>query len=178
MAGSPEVVVRPAVAADAAAVARIHHRGWTEAYRGLVPHAHLEGLSYDACLARWQAGIQGATRMLVADVGSAVVGFVTFGPSADADARAAGEVWDLWVLPEERSRGIGAALLQAGLVELATSYRAGLVWVLEGNARGRAFYERHGGVRDGVSRTQLVAGGTMADVRYLFDLRGVPSAGQ
>ncbi len=165
------VVLRPATDADADAVAVAHHRGWTEAYRGLLPDAYLDSLSLPACRARWRAGLQGTLRVVVAEVDETVVGFVSYGPCADPDATAAGEVWDLWVLPGHRSAGVGGALLAAALDALATTHPVAVVWALAGNARGRAFYERAGGVRDGLSRRQPVPGGEMVDVRYLFDLR-------
>jgi ribosomal protein S18 acetylase RimI-like enzyme len=168
------VTIRPAVPADAESVAMIHHLGWTRTYRALLPDAYLDSLSYDACLARWSSALVDGTPLdiLVADLDGRVVGFVTAGSSADPDATAAGEIWDLWVDATSRARGIGALLLAAALDLLAVRHRAALVWVLEANSRGRAFYAREKGVRDGVSRTRAIHGGSMTDVRYLWDLRG------
>jgi ribosomal protein S18 acetylase RimI-like enzyme len=169
-----EVSVRPAVPADAESIATIHHLGWTRTYRGLLPDAYLDTLSYDACLARWTSVLAegSAVDVLVAEVGGRVVGFVTAGASADPDATAAGEIWDLWVDAASRSQGVGTHLLAAALDGLAARHRAALVWVLDVNARGRAFYAREGAVRDGLSRTSDIPGGRMTDVRFLWDLRG------
>ena len=169
-----DVVVRPAVPADAESVATIHHLGWTRTYRGYLPDAYLDDLSYDACFARWTSALVEGTVLdiLVADVGGRVAGFVTAGPSTDPDATAAGEIWDLWVDAPSRTQGVGSLLLAAALDRLAARHRAALVWVLETNSRGRGFYAREGAVRDGVSRTRAVPGGSMTDVRYLWDLRG------
>ena len=169
-----EVIVRPAVAADATSIAAIHHAGWTGTYRGLLPAAYLDTLSYDTCLTRWTSALTegAAVDVLVAEVDRSVVGFVAAGPSADPDASAAGEIWDLWVDGSSRSHGVGAQLLAAALDGLAVRHRAALVWVLEANARGRVFYAREGAVRDGFSRTTEIPGGRMNDVRYLWDVRG------
>ena len=169
-----EAVVRSAVAPDAQSIAAIHHSGWTRTYRGLLPAVYLDTLSYDACLTRWTSALTegSAVDVLVAEVDGRVVGFVAAGQSTDPDATAAGEIWDLWVDSSSRSHGVGAELLAAALDVLATRHVAALVWVLEANARGRAFYAREGSVRDGLSRTSQVAGGRMTDVRYLWDLRG------
>jgi ribosomal protein S18 acetylase RimI-like enzyme len=168
-----DVIIRRAAPADAVAVATTHHLGWTVAYRGLLPEAYLETLSYDACLARWTSVLTdgSAVGVWVADSAGRVVGFVAAGPSTDPDATAAGEIWDLWVDDEARSQRIGAQLLAVALDELAVRHRVALVWVLDTNVRGRAFYAREGAVRDGVSRTTEVPGGRMTDVRYLWDLR-------
>jgi len=167
-----DVLVRPARPDDAASVALIHHRGWTESYRSLVPDAYLDSLSYDAGLARWtSAFVDGSPEsVLVADLGAQVVGFVGVGPTTDPDATAAGEVWDLWVDPAYRSQGVGALLLDAGLALLARRHPAALVWVLEANTRGRAFYARQGAVRDGLQRSTDVPGGTLVEVRLLWGL--------
>lgn len=166
------MLIRDAVDADADAVATIHHRGWVETYRGLLPDPYLDALTLEACLARWRAGMTGANRTYVATASDQVVGFATVGRSADGDAPAAGELWDLWVLPEHRSAGVGARLLHHALARLAVDHRVAVVWVLAGNTRARAFYERQGALRDGLTREQQVPGGVMTDVRYLFDLRG------
>jgi GNAT superfamily N-acetyltransferase len=155
-------------------VAGIHQLGWTVAYRGLLPDAYLDTLSYEACLARWTSVLQdgSAVDVLVAELEGRVVGFVSLGPTTDPGATAAGEIWDLWVDEPARSHGVGGRLLEVALDELAVRHRAALVWVLEANPRARAFYARSGAVRDGVSRTTAVTGGAMTDVRYLWDLRG------
>jgi GNAT superfamily N-acetyltransferase len=97
---------------------------------------------------------------------------VTVGPSTDADATAAGGIWDMWVTADARSRGVGAELLRVALDHLAPHHQAALVWVLRTNARGRTFYAQAGAVHDGMTRTTPITGGTMTDVRYLWDLRG------
>jgi len=155
------------------AVATIHHLGWTRSYRGVLPEAYLDTISYDACLARWTSALTegSAVDVFVADAGGRVLGFVAAGPSADPDATAAGEIWDLWVDESARSQGVGGRLLASALDALALRHRAALVWVLAANDRGRAFYAREGAVRDGFSRTTEIAGGQMTDVRYLWDLR-------
>jgi len=79
---------------------------------------------------------------------------------------------DTYLDAASRSQGVGTLLLAAALDRLTVRHRAALVWVLETNSRGRAFYAREGGVRDGVSRTRAIPGGSMTDVRYLWDVRG------
>ncbi len=154
-------------------VADIHHHGWTDSYWGLLPDAYLDSLDAGACLDRWTSALTDGTPLaiLVAELGGRVVGFVAAGPSTDPDATSAGEIWDLWVTADARSHGVGAELLRVALDDLASRHQAALVWVLAENSRGRTFYARAGAVQDGMTRTTPVPGGTMTDVRYLWDLR-------
>jgi GNAT superfamily N-acetyltransferase len=77
-----------------------------------------------------------ADRIVVADEAGRVVGFAAFD---DAELHA------LYVLPERQGRGLGDRLL-------AAAGPVGVLWVLEGNARGRRFYERRGWRPDGTAR--------------------------
>ena len=155
-------------------VADIHHHGWTDSYRGLLPDPYLDSLDPDACLDRWISGLLDGTPLsvLVAELNGRVVGFASAGPSADPDAEAAGEIWDLWVSENHRGHGVGRELLDEALDQLAVRHRAALVWVLAANTPGRTFYARAGAVHDGLTRTTPVVGGSMTDARYLWDLRG------
>jgi ribosomal protein S18 acetylase RimI-like enzyme len=168
------VRIRAALPADAAVVAGIHHHGWTDSYKGLLPDVYLDSLDADACLSRWVSALADGTplEILVAEFDGRVVGFVAAGPSTDPDATAAGEIWDLWVAADARSQGVGGELLRVALDHLAAGHQAALVWVLGENARGRTFYARTGAVHDGMTRTTPITAGTMTDVRYLWDLRG------
>ena len=75
--------IRSALPADAAVVAGIHHHGWTDSYKGLLPDAYLDSLDADACLSRWVSALADGTplEILVAELGDRVVGFVAAGPS-------------------------------------------------------------------------------------------------
>lgn len=168
--------VRQAVADDADAIARCHHLGWVDGYRGMVRPGYLASLSQQACTQRWRDHFRDtnpATSQFVAEAAGCVIGFVSIGPCLDPDAPKATEVWDLWVLPGHRNEGVGARLLEAALDELAADgSQVAVLWVLRENLRARAFYERQGGVSDGMTRHAPYERGGVIDVRYLFDLRG------
>ena len=143
--------VRHAVVDDAEAIERVRTDTWRAAYRGLMPDALLDGLGYDATRRR---AIMGALPphqfALVAEVDGTVVGFCLGGRSRTTDPFG-GEVYAIYVLPEQQGHGVGRALLQAGAKELVDrGFPAMIVWVLRENAPSRRFYERMGGhhVRD------------------------------
>jgi GNAT superfamily N-acetyltransferase len=90
------------------------------------------------------------------EAGTRVVGFVHVGryrldqtPGGPLDPYA-GEVYAIYVDPDVWGSGAGQALMEVGLDWLARRrLRPVRLWVLEGNARARAFYERRGFAPDG-----------------------------
>jgi ribosomal protein S18 acetylase RimI-like enzyme len=61
-----------------------------------------------------------------------------------------GELWGLYAHPNAFSTGVGHALIAA--VETALrqdGFSSAYLWVLDGNDRAAAFYERHGWFEDG-----------------------------
>ena len=84
--------------------------------------------------------------VLVAEVGDSPVGFVLLSRARFVlrTARPAGSITDIYVDPAQRGRGIGTALLAAGLDWLrARGYRRVLLNVTAGNP-ARRLYERAG----------------------------------
>jgi len=156
--------IREATPADAAAVARVHWESWRATYHGLIPDETYAALSLDKSLnerqAHWTAVLaaDGAERVYVAenDRGE-VFGIASGGPCRTddpADARYAGELYVLHVLPSGQRHGIGRALVRAVAWRLADAKMHGmLVWVLCGNGGAGRFYEALGGqfVREAAS---------------------------
>jgi ribosomal protein S18 acetylase RimI-like enzyme len=111
--------------------------------------------------------IDGETAVLVAELDGEPAGFVRCGPSRDPDAEpGVGEVQSFFVAAGRWRHGIGRELMRAALAELAErGYRAATVWSFADNERANAFYESHGFVRDGATRTEE-AWGHILEVRY------------
>jgi GNAT superfamily N-acetyltransferase len=120
--------LRQGAAADTGAVAAVHEAAARAAYAHIFPPDR--PFPREAARRRWR---RFAGRIIVAEVGDRVVGFVAF------DDR---ELHALYVLPAYWSRGIGGRLVAA-----AGPVRE--LWVLRDNARARCFYERHGWRPDG-----------------------------
>lgn len=141
--------IRPATAADAAAIARVHVASWQTTYKGILPDAVLDGLSVERRAAFWGEALGQAERpgvILVADDAAAgVVGFVSAGtpqaPLAGYDA----ELHALYLLEEHQRGGVGRALVRAAAAALwRQGYRALFLWVLAEN-ESRRFYAALGG---------------------------------
>jgi GNAT superfamily N-acetyltransferase len=173
--GSEGLVIRPAVAADAAEIARVHVSSWRAAYRGLLPDRYLDRLSEDERAPTWRRRIDGRRpeeTVLVAARDGAVVGFASAGPTRDRDAdqRSVGEVYAVYVEPEEWGTGVGRRLLERAVAELReVGFRHVGLWVLETNAHARGFYEHLGWRADGASKEERF-GERVTELRYRLAL--------
>jgi ribosomal protein S18 acetylase RimI-like enzyme len=165
--------IRPAIPADAEAIARLHLASYRAAYQDLIPAEVLSSLRSEDREKRWQAALNYPRRCtLVAeddDAGPAIIGFAEVGPSRDDDAGAeTGELMTLHVTQGHWRRGLGRSLNGIAIATLAArGFRTATLWVLAGNSRARAFYEAMGWNDDGTARELLVWGSTqVAEVRY------------
>jgi GNAT superfamily N-acetyltransferase len=138
------VVVRPAVPGDAERLVALHVDCWDDAYTGLMPQSVLDGFRATAGerVERWRA-IAARDATLVAERGDELVGFASHGPGRDADLGGL-EVYALYTRAAWWGTGLGATLLAGSIGD-----RAAYLWVLEGNDRAIAFYEKHGFRLDG-----------------------------
>ena len=171
------VLVRPAVEADAGAIASIHVRGWQAAYKGIVPAAYLAGLSIEERTRTWAAGISAGAmpdggNIYVAESDGAVLGWLTCGPSRDEGAPAGvGELHGIYVDPEIWGAGAGSALMDFCVGELRVrGYTHATLWVLADNVAARAWYERRGWAFDGTHTTFTVAGQELDECRHARSL--------
>ncbi|MCD4524100.1 GNAT family N-acetyltransferase [Nocardioides sp. cx-173] len=143
-----DVVVRPATPSDAPALAHLHLDVWDDAYTGLMPQPILDErrTTLDERVARWRAILEegGPTPTLLAVGPDGLIGFVSAGPGRDNDVDIELELKALYVRKEWWGTGVGYVLF-----EEAVGDRAAYLWVLAGNTRAIAFYERQGFRLDG-----------------------------
>ncbi|WP_018530823.1 MULTISPECIES: GNAT family N-acetyltransferase [unclassified Streptomyces] len=170
------LTVRPMALGDCDAVAEVRVRGWQFAYAGLLPRAHLDALSVPDVTAHLRETFGRRHPDLVAERAGAVVGWACHGPTRDADVPPGdGELYALYVREEQLSTGVGRALMGVCLADSAATGRSVIrLWVLEGNARARRFYERAGFVADGARAPYEVAGETVPEIRYVRALAPRP----
>ncbi|GAA1943667.1 GNAT family N-acetyltransferase [Microbacterium deminutum] len=163
-----EVVVRPARAADAAAIAHVQVQAWHEAYTGRMPQSILDGLDVESSSHGWErffddghAGVVG--EVWVAEVDGAVVGFASSGADRDDDGvPGRRQLFAIYVLADRYGSGAGQALLDAAIGREAAS-----LWVLEDNPRARAFYARNGFRPDGTVKDDDRWGEPVREVRLV-----------
>jgi GNAT superfamily N-acetyltransferase len=158
--------VRLATATDADGIACVQERTWQAAYRHVFPVAELERGGFIQPQ-RWRERIArppSGWTTFVAEHDGAVTGFASVGPSRDE--RGIGELYAIYVQPEEWSTGTGRALIERAEEQLRSSYREATLWVLEDNPRARAFYERAGWSPDGERKSEERWGVRAPEVRY------------
>jgi L-amino acid N-acyltransferase YncA len=142
------VLVRPAVPDDAAGIAAVQVDSWRDTYPTLLPDSYLsERLSVERCRERWQRTLQagqGRESTLVAEHGGGIVGYASGGRCRDRALAYDAEVYELYLLPDWRERGLGRALLLALAARLhEQGMGSAVVEVLAGNP-SRWFYEAMG----------------------------------
>lgn len=161
--------VRPARSDDAAQVAAVHVRSWQVGYRRLLADDYLDGLRPEDRMGRYTFGSPDpeapSTSVAVRDGG--ICGFVTTGPTRDADVPGGGEVLALYVDPESWGLGVGRRLLAHGRGHLGRGgFTDATLWVLVGNDRAQRFYRADGWAPDGHRRSVEVWDIAVDEVRY------------
>lgn len=163
------MLLRGAEPRDAMAVARVHVRSWQAAYRTLLPNEYLDQLrpedrapSYD-----FTNLDPLKPRTIVAVERGVIQGFATTRPSGQPELANYGELCALYVDPEHWGHGIGVTLVSAARAHiLELGFRKAFLWVLAGNVRADRFYQMDGWAPDGVTRTDIMWGVTVNEVRY------------
>lgn len=175
--GDPEAApVRLAVAADGPAIAAVKWRAFGQCYRGVLPDAFLDGREVVPPVAFWigRATLPPSRRHSLFVLGRPghVLGYCDAGPCRDADVDPAvtGEVYELYLDPTLLRAGGGRRLFERTVEQLrSTGSTDRLLWVLEANHRGRAFYEACGWTADGAGRSEELGPATFTEIRYRAD---------
>lgn len=151
---------------DAGGIAAASVAAWQGSYRGIVADQYLDAMSVEEHASHWRA-YDHESETWVAEIDGRVVGYVSLGPTRDADAPpGTGEVYAINIEPAAQGRGIGSLLLPHAVERLSErGFRELTLWTLEHNAAGRRFYERHGWEPDGATK-ELPLGRPTPVVRY------------
>lgn len=141
------ITVRRASPVDAEALGHLHLDVWDDAYTGLMPQQLLDDRREKVAerIDRWREILgSGEGTTLVAAGPDGLVGFASSGVGRDNDVDIELELWALYVRAAHWGSGVGYALMQEAIGD-----HAAYVWVLAGNERAIAFYERQGFRLDG-----------------------------
>lgn len=151
-------MIRKATQDDIPAIAALHIGGWKAAYGGMIDQGYLDSLSVEARTKDWQNWMAaGESDTLIAEKDGVAVGFITTGrtktpPPGSSPIRPlySAEVYALYLDPSVWRQGVGTALLKQAATDLKAQKHSSLcLWVLDGNARAKSFYEKMGGQKVG-----------------------------
>jgi GNAT superfamily N-acetyltransferase len=141
-------VVREARREDAEGFVRAHEASWDAV--GLVKQRLGELASFDERVKTFETGVGKVSddaKVWVAEREGAIVGLAV----CSRDEGTA-ELRDLYVVPKAWGSGIARALHDTALDWMRPRATGAILWVGEGNARARRFYEREGWRADGETR--------------------------
>ncbi|AMM19747.1 hypothetical protein AX769_05780 [Frondihabitans sp. PAMC 28766] len=147
------VAVRDAIVGDAKGIARVHVDSWRETYAGVLNERFFSEDVFDRRAAFWSSYLDLSPRpgsLAVAEIDGTIVGFANSGKSIGVDAEhgfpAARPLtlFSIYLLAQSQGTGAGQALHDAVVGD-----RPVQLWVLQGNGRATAFYERNGFAFDG-----------------------------
>lgn len=145
--------IRPAIAADARAIAEIHYAGWQVAYAHVVSAEQMAAKLPERRIPFWQARIAdpNAIVLIAEDEAGQAQGFVHAGDVLDHHIRTGSlagfdcEIYSLHCRKDVQGRGLGRLLM----AETARAFeqrgrKALMLWAYRDNAY-RKFYEKIGG---------------------------------
>lgn len=164
---------REATDEDNPEIARISVEGWRYAYKGIMPDNALSTLNHiERAKGRSKFLEKTVLSTYVCVEDGRLLGFIDFELSRDDDcSEEVGEIWAIYLLPEEIGKYIGKELLDLASRKLAhNGCNVITVWVLSENVLARSFYERQGFVIDG--REKEYQG--LLEIRYRKTLESYP----
>ena len=145
LSASSDVRVRRAKLSDAAALCETFRESWRLAYRGIIPHIHLETMIQRRGVAWWRTAIRAKESILVLEVAGTMAGYASCGVARSRrDSR--GEIYEIYLMPSYQGLGFGEHLFEACRHSLDEQNVRGLVvWALAENTTAISFYWKRGG---------------------------------
>jgi GNAT superfamily N-acetyltransferase len=161
------MLIRAAQPADVPGIARVVVDSWRTTYRGIIPDAVLDDLSYEERARIWAQAIDNPASVVyvAATPAGEIVGAATGGPAPAEYSDYQGELQAIYLLAAHQGQGLGRRLLAAVAQQLAErDLFSLLVWVLAENPACR-FYEALGGQPAG-ARPFAIGGVTLTLLAY------------
>lgn len=150
--------VRAARREDADGIADVHVASWRAGYAHVFPESVLFADDFDRTRREFWRGWRFAPghRLLVAvdASGDRVVGFSSFGPERERAQGFTGraELYAFYFHPDAWGSGAATRLMEDTEQRFrADGFATAVLWVLDDNPRGRAFYEKFGWAPSGIT---------------------------
>jgi ribosomal protein S18 acetylase RimI-like enzyme len=163
-----EIRVRKGIPRDAEALAGVFRDSWELAYRGIIPHLHLETMIRRRDKSWWASAVKGSEGLLVLEVAGVTAGYVTYGRSRGR-SKLQGEIYELYLAPSHQGLGFGEHLFEAARHALDERRLNGLVvWALKDNTAAADFYRRRGG-RPFAKSVDKIGGAKLEKIAYAWN---------
>lgn len=164
---SAPVKIRGGRPGDAKAIAAIFKDSWQQAYRGIIPHAHLEHMIRRRGPDWWRSAVRAGDTVLLVEFADDIVGYATLG-TARARGPQQGEIYELYMSPTFQGLGFGEYLFEAARAGLDKRGLNGLiVWALSENRQATDFYWRRGG-RPIAQAVELIGGAKLEKLAFAW----------
>ena len=165
---SSHIVVRRGRASDAKVLSEIFRDSWRLAYRGIIPHPHLETMITRRGPKWWTSAVRSRESLLVLSLAREVIGYATLGLSRTRGriGKSEGEIYEIYLSPTHQGLGLGEHLFEGSRHTLELRGHAGLiVWCLADNQGAIDFYWRRGG-RPIAETTELIGGAKLKKIAF------------
>lgn len=158
--------IRKATLADARGIARVHVDSWIATYKGIVPDAYLNQLSYNTREQLWNENLKDNNNYVAENEDGQIIGFADGGKERTGKyATFEGELYSIYILPHCQEQGIGGSLLGKVVDDIREKgMNSLLVWVLADN-RSCGFYEKLGG-QEVDRKTVTISGKELSEIAY------------
>jgi GNAT superfamily N-acetyltransferase len=163
--------IRAASVADASEITRVQTSSWQTSYRGLLPDSILDTMdtARRASMRREILLDPDALNLVAYDTTfNELVGFCNAGRSRRQGPNV-GELYEIYIVDRAKRFGLGRELFE-GTTAWCRAHRMTslIIWVLEGNAHARRFYEAMGGHQGGRMQSS-VRGHPVIELSYVWD---------
>ncbi len=164
-------LIRPMLLEDAFGVASVNIASWQTAYRGIIDDEILDNLDLSERTEQWKKNTQyddyGLENIVCISKNNEVIGFATYGEERVPEGTGRGELWAIYVHPNELGKGIGRAMWNYFEDHRKRYEKGSVVWVLSENAPAIRFYESLGFKKDGETKNFVHSGKSFPELRMI-----------
>ena len=163
-------IIKPEIK-DSLEIAKLIKAGWNSAYKGIISDEDLYNMDVEKMAEKWKNNIESNSNIYIYKENDTILGVIRFGKAEDVFTKKIGEIFCLYVKPEEKRKGIGTKLFNIAKNKLIEDgYDKMIIWCLKGNKQGENFYKKCGGNKI-KERDYIVRGVKVKEEGFMFNLK-------
>jgi len=163
-------IVKPEIK-EAKEIATLIKEGWSSAYKGIISEDFLKNMDLEKMTEKWKKNIEVDKDVYIYKENNEILGVIRFGEAENSLSKKTGEIFCLYVKPEQKRKGIGTQLLNFAKDKLIKNgYEQMIIWCLKGNNQGKNFYKKCGGVKI-KERDYTVRGIQVREEGFVYNLK-------